>query len=430
VAVTAKFTALVVLGPALVVPLLAERRQAARMAIAAVPASIAAWALVSLTYGLQGPHEGPWESAPFQALAPVAGPLLALFPGDFLSGVDAVLADDKRLTVNVVLNGVSVRHGIPSYFAWCAALKTPLALLAAVILGALLGIRRGQGATQALSVALVLALTAVYFSFFFRTQVGYRYVLMLVPLACLLAARGWTMALGPGRAAAIFAVVALVSLAETVRYREHPLAFTNVLVPDARDAFRFLADSNLDWGQDADAVASWVAAHDALRDPYHLLPGTNVFGASLVAGVWFPERYAHLRGGYRTPDEAPFFSHVAWRVDGPEFEAYLDAHRTLGDASRPTEPCAVADRTDRLPRSADWSLVCIDAPTGADLVLEPKSRTTVALAHATCDAAEPEMYAGHTAWFRVVPGAHRVCVRGGPVAFRVARGHASVGPAR
>jgi hypothetical protein len=435
-ALTAKFTALVILGPALLVPLIARWARRDRPALAATATAVAAacacaWVLVAATYGFHGiGASAAWESAPFRALERFAGPALAIFPVDFLSGIDSVLADDRRQTVNVVMDGISVRHGLPSYFAWCAGLKTPLALLAATIVGIGLGMRRGAGALQALSIAVVIASAGVYFSFFFRTQVGYRYVLMLVPLAYLLAARGWTMALGPAKAGGVLGVVAFFTLVETVPYRAHPLAFTNAIVSDKRDAFRYLADSNLDWGQDSDAIVAWVAREGAVRDPYHLLPGTNVFGASLVAGVWFPDRYEHLRTTYRTPDEAPFYSHVVWKLDAREFDSYLDEHRAIGGTSRPTRPCERAGAWDRIPRSAPGTLVCFDAPSGADLVLEPGASTTIAVWDGACASREPEMFRGQTVWFRFAPGTHALCVRGGPAEFRIERGAATLGPAR
>ena len=433
-ALTAKFSALVVLGPALLVPvtaLVARRPPLAATALAVAAACASACLLVAATYGFHGiGAHGAWESAPFRVLERFAGPALAILPADFLSGIDSVLADDRRQTVNVAMDRISVRHGLPSYFLWCAGIKTPLALLAATLVGIVLGVRRGAGTLQALSLAVVLACVGIYFSFFFRTQVGYRYVLMLVPLAILLAARGWTMALGSTRTGFVLAVVALLTLAETVRYRAHPLAFTNAIVSDKRLAFRYVADSNLDWGQDSDAIVAWVAREGAMRDPYHLLPGTNVFGASLVAGVWFPERYEHLRTTYRAPDEAPFYSHVVWRVDAREFDAYLAQHRTLGDRSRPTRPCDRDGAWDRIARSPPGTLVCVDAPYGADVVLEPACNMTIGVWDGACTAPEPEMFAGQTVWLRVASGTHLLCVRGGPAQLRVERGSATLGPAR
>jgi len=166
-----------------------------------------------------------------------------------------------------------------------------------------------------------------------------------------------------------------------------------------------------------------------LRDPYHLLPGINVFGASLVAGVWYPERYEHLRTSYRTPDEAPFYSHVVWKLDEREFHRYLDAYRTLGDRSRPTRPCNRDGAWDRIPRSAPGTLACLDAPDGADIVLAPASGTTIGVWDGACTVPEPEMFRGQTVWFRVAPGTHLLCVRGGPADFHTERGASTIGPA-
>jgi hypothetical protein len=71
----------------------------------------------------------------------------------------------------------------------------------------------------------------------------------------------------------------------------------------------------------------------------------------------------------------------------------------------------------------------VDAPDGADLVLEPAGATTIAVWDGACAAPEPEMFEGQTVWFRVAPGTHVLCVRGGPAELRVERGNATLGPA-
>jgi hypothetical protein len=422
-ALTAKFSALVIIVPALIVPLARWRRPPFAAFAVAV---LVAWLLICATYGFHGMGQlrGAWESGPFMTLRRT--PFVALFPHDFLSGIDKVIADDLGDGVTVAMNGQLYQHGVPSYFVYHAALKTPLALLAAALFGMVLG---GPERRQALSVAVVVALTGIYFSFYFETQLGYRYVLMLLPLVYILAARGWTATLG-ARSGVFLAVVALLSYVETARYVEHPLAFTNTIVYDKTQAFQYVADSNLDWGQDSEAVDKWVVENHATHDPYNLTPGLNLFGASLVAGIWNPERYAYLRSGYRKPDQAPFYSQVAWDVGREEFESYMDKYRNLGGTERMTRPCQIEGRPlRRVPKSDEDSYICVDSPQGGDLVFDAHGDTTLATWNGSCASAEPVIFKGQSAWFRVAAGQHLLCVKGGPVAFRFQHGHGQIGAA-
>jgi hypothetical protein len=65
---------------------------------------------------------------------------------------------------------------------------------------------------------------------------------------------------------------------------------------DRRLAWRLLADSNLDWGQNERLVRRWLAAHpEAVLEPRWPRPGRLVVRANFLTGVLGDDRFAWLR---------------------------------------------------------------------------------------------------------------------------------------
>ena len=107
------------------------------------------------------------------------------------------------------------------------------------------------------------------------------------------------------------AVVALAALAENVPYLGNHLAFTNAAVWPKREAFRLLTNANIDWGQNDEKIAGWLeerGLRGAAFNPYHALPGENVFDLNYLAGVgrfrqhqWLREHVSPPRATSATP---------------------------------------------------------------------------------------------------------------------------------
>jgi hypothetical protein len=165
--------------------------------------------------------------------------------------------------------GRSTFHGVSYYFlgacssvGWLAyypvafAIKTPLGTL--LLLAASLALWRvgkptGRREALFLLVPALLFLAAVSFG---RVDLGVRYLLPCYPLLFVAAARlatirGW---LGPAVAAAGIALTVSSSLSVAPRQ----LAYFNELVGGPAQGHRYLADSNLDWGQDLKGLRAFL----------------------------------------------------------------------------------------------------------------------------------------------------------------------------
>jgi Dolichyl-phosphate-mannose-protein mannosyltransferase len=252
-------------------------------------------------------HEYEFRSDFFQAIQRGAGGMEWLrvpVPYPYVQGLDRVI--DKERTGQghgkIYLLG-ELRHpeGFPGYFLIAYALKTPIAMQVIFVLSLALLIRRWTWAgvlrkEQILLVPLLAFL--VYFNFFYQAQLGLRFVLMTIPLLHILsgrlgqAAQGWS-SLKRGLLGVGLASIAL----STLSYYPDYLAYFNEIVWDRRTAYRYLADSNLDWGQSETFLRDYLAAHpEAIVDPTVLSAGEVIVRVNSLVGITEdPERYAHLR---------------------------------------------------------------------------------------------------------------------------------------
>lgn len=197
------------------------------------------------------------------------------------------------------------RGGFRGYYLWAWAYKVPLATQLALAAALVVAWRRRDRHAWRRDEAFLLlppALLALHLNLFFAAQMGVRYSLMLFPplyvfAGSLLAgpplgapgalSRRARLALGAGVA---WLVVSVLS------WHPNYLAYFNELLLDRKQAWRVLADSNLDWGQSEAEVAAWLAAHPgAVRDPREPRAGLLLVRANFLTGVLQGERYAWLR---------------------------------------------------------------------------------------------------------------------------------------
>lgn len=152
------------------------------------------------------------------------------------------------------LNGVVYSEGAPWYYDLEAlALKTPLAGLA-LLLGSLL-LRPGPLASPARAALVLCGATAgslLLAASLTDLNLGVRYVLLVLPLAAFLLG-------GLARRAPRAVGLALTLYAlESVAAHPNELAFFNLAAGGSRGGLRYLAASNLDWGQDLPALRRFM----------------------------------------------------------------------------------------------------------------------------------------------------------------------------
>lgn len=366
------------------------------------------------------------RSEPLRAAAAVLPGLRLPLPGDFLTGFDIVQHQERTHPWDVNLFGPGRGPGVFYYFAACWALKTPLALAAAT-LGGLARLGRRRPAPGVIAVAASFLFLLGVLSFRLQAQIGYRLALMVVPLGLVLAATGWADAPEQKRRRGLAVVMALTAL-ESLPYLGNSLAFTNSLVLPKREAFRYLAGSNLDWGQNDARVDEWMRraslAPSAL-EPAHLQPGDNVFSVNSLAGLSSPRRLRWARERL-TPLEHFRHTHLRLFISPSEYERYLDEDRSLpvdtqAECGAPATLEFRGGEWTRLPDSNVSWLLCVDSPTRGDLSIEGR-RGGALLGQAGLERRDWErLRPGETLGYRVGPQVRTLLVfAGGQLELRLA----------
>jgi len=186
-------------------------------------------------------------------------------------------------------------------------LKTPLASLVLIALS-LIGYRVGarlkarDALFLLLPVIFVLAATSQA-----KVNIGLRHVLAIYPFLFVLAARLATIrssrrALAPS----LIALALILTAASSLRVAPHQLAYFNEAVGGPGEGYRYLADANLDWGQDLKNLKAYM---DKENLPIIYL---SYFGSAPPS--YYGIRYQYVPGTWplewppsadRVPDSAP-----------------------------------------------------------------------------------------------------------------------------
>jgi hypothetical protein len=218
------------------------------------------------------------------------------------------------------------------YFPVAIALKAPLPLLALVIAAAVLAcLRPAPGRAQWfvwLPPAMFLGLTMTQ-----NINIGHRHVLGIYPFLFVAASRCASLAWearGRWASAARTGVVAMAVLYAASVLRVHPnyLAYFNEAAGGPSQGWRWLVDSNVDWGQDLPGLKRYLDDHGIARvtlcyfgtaDPgYYGIQADRLPGyqppppSTLVRGVRPGDVVAisatHLQGLYLEPEMQPLLA--------------------------------------------------------------------------------------------------------------------------
>jgi hypothetical protein len=154
------------------------------------------------------------------------------------------------------------------YFPATFLLKTPLPLLLCFAAGALTA-RRTSADRRIEGLVLLPLLLFFALSMTQAINIGHRHLLPVYPFVLVIAGRIAALAFGPRSSDARLGVavgfLCLWQAVATVRAFPHYLAYFNELVGGSKNGWKYLVDSNLDWGQDLPGLREWMARNDVTR---------------------------------------------------------------------------------------------------------------------------------------------------------------------
>lgn len=275
-------------------------------------------------------------------------------PGLYTEGMELARLKNSTVEGPTYLMGSISRDGFWSYYLVALAVKTPIPLLLLSLAGIVSGLRE-QALRREIAWLLLPALAWIAaITLLTRAQIGFRYILPALPLLCVSAGvgaaflmRGFRLESGEkgarprlrAAAGALLAILLLWHGLAAVRIHPHHLAYFNEIAGGPGNGWRWLADSNLDWGQDLIRLDRWLESRGN--------PPVNLF----YFGTADPDYYGIPRLPYGSPSPGLFAvsaTHLAG-VYLPDPD-YLEAFRSLEPIARIGHSILVYDLESVPPR--------------------------------------------------------------------------------
>lgn len=240
-------------------------------------------------------------------------PITIFLPAcEWMTGIGMVVFHNMEGHRSFLLGQYNL-HGSKLYFPVAMLLKWPLIVLILAALGAFLVVRRPSAGRREL--LLMSIFPAVYFAFaiFTHINIGVRHLLPIYPFLLLYAGAVWEQARRVRWAETLLVLLVLVQAADAARYAPDYLSYFNVLVRP-ENSWKYLSDSNTDWGQGMFALREYQAEHPnnaihlayvgevdpafygiryiRLNEPDHP-HGTVVVSATHLSGELLKDHYAY-----------------------------------------------------------------------------------------------------------------------------------------
>jgi tetratricopeptide (TPR) repeat protein len=309
------------------------------MSVAAVATWTAIWAIYGFRYA-PGPSGG-WtidaiDAAEIQASAPLLAGIGAwldahrILPNAFVQGF--VYAQTSARHMPAFLAGSISTDGWWYYFPIAFLIKTPSALILMFAIGLVVYARRRRELSVANELfVLVPAVVFLGVAMSSGINLGLRHILPIYPFVLLIAAAAANELMSARRVAGRVAL-AVVSVFWLVRFADHyprTLTYFNVFVGGSANGYKYLVDSNLDWGQHLKLLKRWMdgngvshinLAYFGTADPEyygidctHLpgaptfalpsirrptLPGYVAISATVLSGVYLPAQWRLFYSGF------------------------------------------------------------------------------------------------------------------------------------
>lgn len=236
-----------------------EQRRILQFFRLALVMAVCAWIVIMVVYA---PHWRPappldekqaaWLNVPswFETFRPI------LIPPDFFKAV-ALLIGSADVGHNGYLFGEWSPEGWWYYYPVAFALKTPVAFLA--LMAAALVVLFRQIRTRPSEQLVPWIAAAVFFALtmYNKMNIGVRHLLPVYGLLSVAVASQLTLLRGPARVATLV----LVAWLAVVSILAHPfyIEYFNEFAGGARNGYKYLLDSNLDWGQDLKRLKKYLA---------------------------------------------------------------------------------------------------------------------------------------------------------------------------
>ena len=208
----------------------------------------------------QSLKEYHFHSAFFQSIqsTPVVSQLPLPLPVPYVEGFDITYSMMELGAGHPLVSGknymfgeVRVHKGFWYYYFVVMFFKTPIPFLSLLLLAGWLFIKKRKLIIT--SAGFIMGFAALYylllFSFINEVQIGIRHLLLLYPLLYILGGKVVAVDWKPRIKNIAVGLFAIYSIATFYFYFPNLISYTNELISGKKNAYKILADTNLDYGQ-------------------------------------------------------------------------------------------------------------------------------------------------------------------------------------
>jgi hypothetical protein len=179
-------------------------------------------------------------------------------PYDYVSGFDFQKSETEGKYPQFLM-GTFSRDGWWYYYLEAFILKVPLIFL--ILLSILIVLQFSKKLPKFCDGEYLLLLTILlYFLMvsFYRHNIGFRFVLPVLPLLYVLVSRIFFVKLKNGVKVIVLSLIISTYVIESLSASPHFLSFFNILAGGPKNGYQYLIDSNIDWGQDLPSLKVYM----------------------------------------------------------------------------------------------------------------------------------------------------------------------------
>jgi 4-amino-4-deoxy-L-arabinose transferase-like glycosyltransferase len=287
--------------------------------------------LFNRTFTTLGDYE--FRSARFQSLQatlPFLHNIPVPVPYPYLEGLDWIIQREATGFGygNLYLLGqIHPVKGFAGYYMIASLLKVPIATQ--IVIWASLAVyfrdkkRRQNILRDEIFLLLPVLFYTIYFNFFYNAQLGIRFYLIVFPLLYVFAGNLFVKwkELSSRQKMSVYAL-GVYLLISVLSYFPNYIPYFNEFIWDRRMAYKYLADSNIDWEQSKEYLKKYQAEHpEAIISPqYKITSGLIVVDANDLVGVTVkPEMYQWLRENFE-PVDTVAYSYLVYKITPKQIE--------------------------------------------------------------------------------------------------------------
>jgi len=221
-------------------------------------------------------------------------------------------------------------EGFKGYFFYATLFKEPIAIQLFIVLSIItfiLSRKKHYFLKNELFLLFPVLCFIVYFNFFFKAQIGIRFLLPIFPLLYIFCGNlfeNWKAF--NFKLKSIFIILLIYLMSSTLSYFPHYLSYFNEIAWDRKQAYKLLADSNIDWGQNQWYLWKYKKKNPEIKvNPDLPTSGRIVVSVNRLVGVFSPEKYRWLRENFEPGDHIAY-SYLIYEVSPEDLEKVLQKY--------------------------------------------------------------------------------------------------------